>query len=321
MISRRDFLTTTAAASAASLIGCRSNTDNAAAKPPAAAPPPARTGLELAFFGGTVFVKDGKYVTAVQPSGYGQSYGGHSLEHQSFIVGPEKLFPTGIPFPALAASVLFKNIAAATGGTFKAICLVGKDITVSGTGARDTEFKCQQVVRYGHIAANWTRKGTWDPGAKQPVNSRFSLRNGEVVDGIPVNSNGAAVQWWVKDRTKEQTLSDVATLKLDADDITISGLLTTGDYAVPKGTTLPLMVFSGPLELHDPPYKYKTLTHALVLRTLYDVGTASEADIMPTTASEIDGMKGDSFDNPCGGMQKAVIPPDSEYCANYDELP
>lgn len=320
MISRRDFLATSVIASAASLAGCRQNADGAAGGQPAAVAP-GRTRLELSFVGGTAFVRDGRYMSAMQLSGYGQHHNGHSLEHNSFLVGPTKLFPSGTPLPTLTATRLGDSIGKlAAGVPLSAICLVGKDIKVSGSNAADFDFKCQHVARYGHVAAAWRPKGSWAPGSKQPVNSRFSLQNGVLTDGVALNTNGAAVQWWVKDPGKAQTLSDVATLELEADNITVSNLLP-GDFVVPPGTAVPLMVFSGPLVLHQSTYKYRTLTHALLLKTIFDVGTTTDAEIMPTTAIDIDGMPGDSLPNPCGDVQRAAIPPDSEYCANYDEFP
>jgi hypothetical protein len=307
MITRRRFIQTSMAASAVALTGCGDSP-----KPPA--PLVADAELQLYFVGGSVFVKDANYITALQLSGKGQSYNGHSLEHASYVAGPPKLFPGGVPLPGLAV------MAPHGFSGFNAICVVGKKVTVTGKKA-GAKIKCQKLANYGHIAhGKWVRKGTWDPTMNPAINSMFTLNDGDLGDEKAVNQNGEKVKWWVKEKGKEKDLSDVAVLELKAPVITISGL-TGSDIVVSPGDTLKLSVFSGPLEMHGPNYKYKRISHALLLKTIYDVNGSSDDDIMPTTDKDIDGMEGETMDNPCTPKLKIRVPPDSEYCPNYDELP
>jgi hypothetical protein len=310
MITRRRFIQTSVAASAFALAGCSDDPKNAAQGTVDAE-------LRLYFVGGSVFVQDGDVITALQLSGKGQTYNGHSLEHASYIAGPPQLFPGGVPMPGLAATFAQRGF-----GEFTAACLVGKTVTVTGkkTGAQN---KCQKLANYGHIAhGKWDRKGMWDPTKNPAINSMFKLNDGELTDDKALNQNGEKVKWWIKDKGKQKDLSDVAYLRLRAPRITISGA-TANDIVLSQGEKLTLSVFSGPLEMHGPNHKYKTITHALLLKTIYDVKGTPDADIMPTTENDVDGMKGDEMDNPCDKdkKQKILVPPDSEYCPNYDELP
>lgn len=308
MITRRKFIQTSMAASAVALSGCGE-------EPPNAVQGKGDAELLLYFVGGSVFVKDGNVVTALQLSGKGQTYNGHSLEHASYIAGPSQLFPGGVPMPALSPTLTQRGF-----GGFTAACLVGKTVTVSGKKEK-ADIKCQKLADYGHVAGgNWVRKGTWDPSTNPAINSMFKLYDGNLLDDKAVNQNGEKVKWWVKDKGKQKDLSDVAYLELKAPEITIAGL-TTNDIVLRQGESLKLSVFSGPLYMHGPNHKYKAITHALLLKTIYDVKNTPDGDIMPTTENDIDGMEGAEMENPCDKRLKIRVPPDSEYCPNYDELP
>jgi hypothetical protein len=321
MVSRRTFMTASVAASAASLLG-REKEPTQAGTPQVAAS--AKAKLTLSFVGGTVLVNDVTHYAALQLSGHGmKTNSGHDLRHQSFIVGPVGTFEGGQPVPEAAAKLL-RVVSTAAHDTYESLCLVGKDIIVAGTNAPDIKCRCEKVANYGHVAGTWKRKEPWVPGVGKPVNSRFTLLNGMLVDGTPVNAEGAAALWFIKDSGNKKKLSDVVVLQLEADAITLSGI-NKSKILVKAGQTLSLAVYSGPLKTHGPKHKYKAISHAILLTSIYDVGTTPYADILPTTDTEVIGEEGKPFPNPCHKGQDegqvVRVTPDSEYCVNYDELP
>ncbi|HET7694138.1 MAG TPA: hypothetical protein VFK57_00370 [Vicinamibacterales bacterium] len=311
MITRRKFVQTSVAASAAALAGCFED------PPPPAAGQAGDAELRLFFVGGTVFVQDGSGLIGLQLSGKGLSHNGHRLEHASYLAGNTAEFNGGTPLPALRGAAAQRL--PLTG--FNAVCLVGKTVTVTGKNDKATN-KCQRLANYGRVAAGkWTRKGDWDPSKNPAINSIFKLKDGDLTDGKAVNQTAEKVQWWVGgDSRNKKDLSDVAVLDVKAPTITIAGA-TASPIVVGQGRKLSLFVFSGPLEMHPQGHKYKTITHALLLKTIYDVKDTPDEHIMPTTEREIDGELGEPMDNPCDRKVRIRVPPDSEYCPNYDELP
>jgi len=238
MVSRRTFMTASVAASAASLLGHEKERTPAGAPQVASG---AKAKLSLSFVGGTVLVNDVTHYTAMQLSGHGlNTESKHDFRHQSFIVGPVGTFEGGRLVPETAAKLL-RVVSTARHDRYESLCLVGKDIIVAGTNAPDIECRCEKVANYGHVAGNWKRLEPWAPGAGRPVNSRFTLLNGTLVDGTAVNTQGAAAYWFIKDSRKKKILSDVVVLELEADAITLSGI-NTSKILVKAGQTLSLAV-------------------------------------------------------------------------------
>jgi len=284
------------------------------------------TRLELYFVGGTVFRKlDGSY-TAVQLSGKGSSHGGHPMEHRSFLIAPAGTFGAAAQkFPANYAIDQLHPDLKGGAARYEAVCLIGRDIQVSHTGGPPITYTATEVAHYGHIATAWQPKGSWDPRQDRAVNSRFMLPAGELVDAPAVNKKGHAAKWAIGSGPKK-TLSDVAKLNLSADSIGLKGI-GQEDFTVPAGSPLKLYVFAGP-DAHSSRRKYREITHALLLKTIYDVKGTPDADIMPTSDEDVETEPQVFLQHPCDfGKGDAAaplslkVPPDSEYCANYQELP
>ena len=305
MITRRKFVQTSLAASAVALTGCGNEPQKAPtpANPPAAAAADAE--LKVYFVGGTVFVPEGKTLLALQLSGKGQKYHGHSLEHASYIAG------LGFPGPALPASLIASRPAF---NGFATDCLVGKAITVTGKNNGANANGGTKLADYKKLAKDWKRKGEWDPAKNEAINSMFTFIDGDLGNDKAMNQTAAAVEWWIKDKADKKELSDVAVVTVKAPVITISGL-TKDDIVVKPEFPRALAVFSGPLELHPKGYKYTKISHALLLKTIYEVSGTPDDDIMPTTEKEVLGEYGEPMDNPCTKTkpQKVFVPPDSEY--------
>jgi hypothetical protein len=309
MITRRQFVHTSMAASLAALVGCGRDPDD---NQPAQAA--ADGELRLYFVGGTAFVKAGAEYLALQLSGKGLMHGGRSLEHQSYIAGAPELFPGGVPMPAMGP--LGEGLVPGS----LAVCLLGKTITVDTGEQPNATNRCQRLVDYRNVSGSWKRKGEWDPARNPAISSMFRLRHGVLSDAQAVNQTAASVMWWVKDPSTAKHLSDVAMLDLKGPKITITGA-TDDPIVIDQGKKVVLHVFAGPLHLHQEGHKYRTITHALLLKSIYDVQGTADADIMPTTAAEVDGETGPEMKNPCNDRVTIRVPPDSEYCPNYGELP
>jgi len=309
MITRRKFVQTSLAASAVALAGCGKEPEKPSetpATPPAAVAKDAE--LRIYFFGGTVFVDEGKTLLALQLSGKGQSYHGHSLEHASYIAGP------GFSGPALPAALIASRPEL---NGFATDCLVGKAIKVTGKNNGANSLGGTKRADYKKLAKDWKRKGPWDPAQNEYINSMFTFMDGDLGNDKAMNSTAAAVQWWIKDKGDKKELSDVAVVTVKAPEITVTGL-TADPIVVKPEFPRAFGVFSGPLELHPKGYKYKKISHALLLKTIYDVGNTTDDDIMPTTENEVLGEYGEPMDNPCRKTKwnKVLVPPDSEYCPN-----
>jgi len=311
MITRRKFVQTSLAASALALAGC----DKEPQKPPEPpVGPAANAELRLSFFGGAVFVPDtADVILAVYPSGTGAYHEQFPLEHKGYIAGP------GFSGPALPVRFAAKGVGFAGESTE---CLVGKTVTVTGRKQNPkAKNKCAKLADYTGLVDGWTRTKDWKPSTDGNINSIFRLLDGDLIDGDKsINQHGGNATWRIK-KGNAKGLCDVAILDLKSPDgITISGL--DKDITISPGKKLELGVFAGPLHLHDEPYKYTKISHAVLLRTIYEVpkGT-SDDDIMPTSDSEVEGEYGDEMENPCKKGQKIRVPPDSEYCPNYGGTP
>ena len=84
-------------------------------------------------------------------------------------------------------------------------------------------------------------------------------------------------------------LSDVAVLTLKAQNITISGVQRQ-DYTIEPGQVLGLYVFSGPDSDHGPAsgdYTYCTVSHAIMLKTIFELTQTPEVLIVPVAKHPI----------------------------------
>ena len=135
MMTRRDFVVTSLAGSAGLLSGCgKEDTPPAAANPASTAPaqPRSLAGLDLYFVGGTAFKKVGTGYVAIQLRGKGIVHDGHPMDHRSYLVAPYGTFGReGKQFPAgYDMTKLHPNLTLPP-SSYEAVCLVGKDITVT----------------------------------------------------------------------------------------------------------------------------------------------------------------------------------------------
>jgi len=316
MISRREFVTGSIAATAATLLGCQKDSSSGGRT----TGPGGKAHLTVMFIGGTVFAKGNDRYIALQLRGHGVEYEHHKLEHMSFVVAPHGYLSPAVDLDAQDVEALPASVTSST-KKLQSACLVGRDITISGTNTAPIHSQCKQLVEYGHISGGWTRKD-WTPGNDKAVSSRFTLWNGTLGDGNPLNTNAAAYKWYVKDKNKEKSVSDVTELVLDADVITIDGLNPSGPLELKAGDRLLLAVFSGPLQTHGSNHKYQKISHAYLMTTIYDIGATPIDDLFPRTDTEVNGMEGSKIKNPCEGDQpRMFVPPDSEYCPNTEGKP
>jgi hypothetical protein len=334
MISRRKFVLSSLAASAATLSARASS---------ASTPSELQAGravLKLHFVGGTVFrrVFDEKKklvrITAVQLSGKDingdpfkhQSYP-YEMPHRSYIVLPSKTVPNVDPFPdkydtkSLHADLTDPR-------AWQPICLVGKDVTIDQQNGGTLAYKCGKVAGHkdymnGHT---WTPLGHWqDHNAKlEPmVNSRFNITSGVLDDGTPQDRHASGRLWAVGNKDWK-SLSDVAILTIEADEIAIKGVYG-GSITVGSGKELKAYVFSGP-DTRIGREKYYWINHALLVHTLYTI--TPEPELRPWTDEPVDPMTSTGvMKHPCDLAdyqprgEGALSPPDSEYCTNYDDMP
>jgi hypothetical protein len=149
--------------------------------------------------------------------------------------------------------------------------------------------------------------------------ARGSRSTPELVNGAAVNQKGFAASYRIGG-SETKKLSDVAILQLRAESISINGI-GTAPFAVPADRPLVLYVFAGPDFLHSAP-TYRQISHAVLLKTIYDVKETKDAEIMPTSATDVEAEKAAVQRHPCDfgtpppGAERRV-PPDSEYCVNY----
>jgi hypothetical protein len=332
MISRRAFVLTSLAGSAGLLSGCgkaEAPAPSTGATPAPDQPPlRANTSLELYFVGGTAFRKVGTSYVAIQPRGKGVVHDGHPMDHRSYLVAPYGTFgKEGHQFPSgYDMTKLHPNLSLPP-SSYEAVCLVGKDVEIDQVnGGREVNHRSTEVAAYGALAAKyqWTPRGDWAPNENGPVCSRFAFDAGDLIDGRAVNQKGYAAKWSVGGG-EAKTLSDVAILQLRAEAVSIAGVGTT-PVAVPPDKPLALYVFGGPDFMHSA-RRYRRISHALLLKTIYDVKGATDDEIMPASATEVEAETPADLRHPCdfGGTAAPVsrprVPPDTEYCVNYDQLP
>src|SRR5688572_12707583 len=152
----------------------------------------------------------------------------------------------------------------------------------------------------------------------------FAFDAGDLVNGKAVNQKGYAAQWKIAEG-EAKTLSDVAILQLKAESISIAGVGST-PLPVPADKPLALYVFGGPDFMHSD-RKYRQISHALLLKTIYDVKGAKDDEIMPTSPTDVDAEAPADLRHPCDfsdttkKVARPRVPPDTEYCVNYDQLP
>jgi hypothetical protein len=331
MITRRAFVVTSLAGSAGLLSGCgKEDPPPAAANPASTAPaqPRSLAGLDLYFVGGTAFKKVGTGYVAIQLRGKGIVHDGHPMDHRSYLVAPYGTFGReGKQFPAgYDMTKLHPNLTLPP-SSYEAVCLVGKDITVTQVnGGKEVNYRSTEVADYGALAAKyqWQPKGDWTPNENGPVSSRLAFEAGDLVNGKAVNQKGYAAQWSIG-KGEARTLSDVAILQVKAESISIGGVGPT-PVPVPGDKPLALYVFSGPDVMHGG-RKYRRISHALLLKTIYDVKAATDDEIMPTSATDVDAEAPADLRHPCDfedttkQVSRPRVPPDSEFCVNYDQLP
>ena len=330
MISRRAFVLTSLAGSAGLLSACGRDGATPPASTQSTVPPPqpkAAASLDLYFVGGTAFRKNGSSYVAVQMRGKGVVHNGHPMDHRSYLVAPFGTFgKEGKPFPAGYDMRKLHPQLTLPPESYEAVCLLGKDVTLTQVnGGREVVYKSDQVAGYGALAAKyrWEPNGSWTPSAEGPVASRFTFDAGELVNGTAVNQKGYAAQYKIGDGEPKK-LSDVAVLQLRAESISLNGIGST-PFTVPPDRPLALYVFAGPDFMHTA-RTYRQISHALLLKTIYDVKGAKDEEIMPTSATDIEAEPAPDLRHPCdfGAPPAAAerrVPPDSEYCVNYDELP
>jgi hypothetical protein len=332
MISRRAFVLTSLAGSAGLLSGC--GQENTAPAPNSAPAPPRQlrkppASLDLYFVGGTAFRNTGASYVAVQLRGKGVVHNDHRLDHRSYLVAPAGTFgKEGKPFPPDYDMTKLHPDFALPAPSYEAVCLVGKDVALSQVdGGTAVNYKASEVADYEALAAKyrWQPKGSWTPGENGPVSSRFTFTAGDLVNGKAVNKKGYAAKYKIGGGDAK-TLSDVAVLELRAESISIAGIGST-PFTVPGEKPLKLYVFGGP-EFRHPARKYRQVSHAVLLKTIYDVKGATDAEIMPSSDTDVDPERPGDPRHPCdfGGSAARAgaqlrVPPDTEYCVNYDKLP
>ena len=329
MITRRAFVVTSLAGSAGLLSGCSKEEPPAA--PAAANPAPqprASASLELYFVGGTAFKKVGTSYVAIQLRGKGVVHDGHPMDHRSYLVAPYGTFgKEGHQFPAgYDMTKLHPNLTLPP-SSYEAVCLVGKDVAISQVnGGKEVTYRSNEVADYGTLSAKykWEPKGDWTPNENGPVCSRFAFDAGDLVNGKAVNQKGYAARWKIAEG-EAKTLSDVAILQLKAESISIAGV-GSNPLPVPADKPLALYVFGGPDFMHSD-RKYRQISHALLLKTIYDVKGAKDDEIMPTSPTDVDAEAPADLRHPCDfsdttkKVARPRVPPDTEYCVNYDQLP
>ena len=335
MISRRAFVLTSLAGSAGLLSGCRAaeapGPPSSGATTTSTNPPPqlrTNTALELYFVGGTAFRRTGAGYVALQLRGKGFVHNGHPMDHRSYLVAPfgtfgkdAHQFPPGYEMTKLHPNLTLPPEA------YEAVCLVGKDVKITQVnGGNEVNYRASEVASYRELAAKhgWKPKGDWTPGEAGPVGSRFAFDGGDLVNGAAVNKAGYAAKFSIGGG-EAKTLSDVAILQLRAESITIAGV-GSAPLTIPPDKPAALYVFSGPDTMENRP-TYRQIDHALLLKTIYDVGGAKDDEIMPTSDKEVEGGIAPDLRHPCDFGQRAArvpqerVPPDTVYCVNYDELP
>ena len=327
MISRRAFVLSSLAGSAGLLSGCGREGASPPASTASTAPPEQRqktsASLDLYFVGGTAFRKSGSSYVAVQLRGKGVVHNDHPMDHRSYLVAPFGTFgKDGRQFPAGYDMTKLHPQLTQSPESYEAVCLLGKDVTLAQiNGGREVNNRADQVADYGGLAAKyrWEPKGTWTPSEDGPVGSRFTFDAGDLVNGTAVNQKGFAASYRLGDGEAKK-LSDVAILQLRAESISINGI-GTSPFAVPADRPLVFYVFAGPDFLHSAP-TYRQISHAVLLKTIYDVKETKDDEIMPTSATDVEAEKAAVQQHPCdfGTPPPAAerrVPPDSEYCVNY----
>jgi len=331
MISRRAFVLTSLAGSAGLLSGCSRESGTPPASTQSTVPPTqpkAAASLDLYFVGGTAFRKSGSSFIAAQMRGKGVVHSGHAMDHRSYLVAPFGTFgKEGRQFPAGYDMTKLHPQLTQSPESYEAVCLLGKDVTITQVnGGREVVYKADEAADYGALAANyrWEPKGSWTPSADGPVGSRFTFDAGELVNGTPVNQKGYAAQYRIA-AGEPKKLSDVTILQVRAESISLNGVGST-PFIVPPDRPLALYVFAGPDFMHTAP-TFRQISHALLLKTIYDVKEAKDDEIMPTSATDVEAEKAAVQRHPCDfGTPPAAtpqrrVPPDSEYCVNYGNLP
>ncbi|HEU4893906.1 MAG TPA: hypothetical protein VFT47_20265 [Vicinamibacterales bacterium] len=331
MISRRAFVLTSLAGSAGLLSGCGRESGTPPASTQSTAPPTqpkAAASLDLYFVGGTAFRKNGSSYVAVQMRGKGVVHGGHAMDHRSYLVAPLGTFgKEGTPFPAGYDMTKLHPQLTLPPESYEAVCLLGKDVTITQVnGGRDVVYKADQVADYGALAAKyrWEPKGSWTPSADGPVGSRFAFDAGELVNGTAVNQKGYAAQYRIGGGEPKK-LSDVVILQVRAESIAMNGVGST-PLTVPADRPLALYVLAGPDFMHTAP-TFRQISHALLLKTIYDVKETKDDEIMPTSGTDVEAEKAAVQRHPCDfgtpppATPQRRVPPDSEYCVNYGGTP
>lgn len=328
MISRRAFVLSSLAGSAGLLSGCGSESPSPPASTASTAPPQqaqkTSASLDLYFVGGTAFRRSGPSYVAVQLRGKGIVHNQHPMDHRSYLVAPFGTFgKQGRQFPSGYDMTKLHPQLTQSPESYEAVCLLGKDVTLTQiNGAREVNNRADQIADYGALAAKyrWEPKGTWTPSEDGPVGSRFTFDAGDLINGAAVNQKGFAASYRIGDGEPKK-LSDVAILQLRAGSIAIDGI-GTAPVTVPAERPLVLYVFAGPDFLHSAP-TYRQISHAVLLKTIYDVKETKDDEIMPTSATDVEAEKASVQRHPCdfatpppAGTQRRV-PPDSEYCVNY----
>lgn len=327
MISRRAFVLSSLAGSAGLLSGCGRESTSPPPSTASTVPPQqqqkASASLDLYFVGGTAFRKSGSSYVAVQLRGKGVVHSEHPMDHRSYLVAPVGTFgKEGRQFPSGYDMTKLHPQLVQSPESYEAVCLLGKDVTLTQiNGAREVNNRADQVADYGALAAKyrWEPKGTWTPSEEGPVGSRFTFDAGDLVNGAAVNQKGFAASYRIGD-SEAKKLSDVAILQLRAESIAINGIGTV-PFAVPADRPLVLYVFAGPDFLHSAP-TFRQISHAVLLKTIYDVKETKDDEIMPTSATDVEAEKAAVQRHPCDfgtpppGAERRV-PPDSEYCVNY----
>jgi hypothetical protein len=327
MISRRAFVLTSLAGSAGLLSGCSRESGTPPASTQSTAPPTlpkAAASLDLYFVGGTAFRKNGTSYVAVQMRGRGVVHDGHPMDHRSYVVAPFGTFgKEGRQFPAGYDMTKLHPQLTLPPESYEAVCLLGKDVTLTHVnGGREVVYKSDQVADYGALAAKyrWEPKGSWTPNQGGPVASRFTFDAGELVNGRAVHQKGYAASYRIGDGEPKK-LSDVAILQLRAESISINGI-AAAPVQVPTDRLLSVYVFAGPEFMHTA-RTFRRVSHALLLKTIYDVKDTTDDEIMPTSATDVEAEPAADQQHPCdfGAAPPATaqrrVPPDSEYCVNY----
>ena len=328
MISRREFVLTSLAGSAGLLSGCSRESATPPPSTSSTAPAPqvqkTSASLDLYFVGGTAFRKSGSSYLAVQLRGKGVVHNSHPMDHRSYLVAPFGTFgKEGRQFPAGYDMTKLHPQLTLSPESYEAVCLLGKDVTLTQVnGGREVNYKSDQVADYGALAAKyrWEPKGSWTPSADGPVGSRFTFDAGDLVNGPAVNQKGFAASYRIGDGEPKK-LSDVAILQLRAGSISINGVGST-PFTVPADRPLVLYVFAGPDFLHTAP-TFRQISHAVLLKTIYDVKETKDDEIMPTSATDVEAEKAAVQQHPCDfaapppAATARRVPPDSEYCVNY----